>query len=552
MKKTNLLAILFAVFSLCALTVGCDETDTDPDDPNQEENNDDPDDPDDPDTPDPDGVVKNMTLDLGVKYQTIEGFAASDCWSGNYVGEYWGDTEKEQIAEWLFSQEVNSTTGSPKGIGLSMWRFNLGAGTAQQTNSGFSNIENNADSFLNDDGSYDWTRHAGQRYFLDKAKEMGVESFVMFSNSPPVQMTKNGLGYSSGGTNTNLADDCYDDFAEYIGEVLSHMKTIGFDFSYISPVNEPQYSWSSASQEGTPWQNSEVAALCREIDNSITSRGLSTQIMIGEAGQYSYQYSGIVSARGNCIEDYFNPTSDNYVGDLQSMAPLIAGHGYWEDGNWNELKTGRTSYWEAANARGLKTYQTEWSMLGDGYDDANFVEYDDCDYLDIAMYMSQVIHHDMVNANCSSWSYWTSMAQERWSHKNRFLLITIEPGGSAYGTVTTPGNVYDRKNLWVLGNYSRFIRPGYQRVELAMEEESTTFFGSAYVSPEGDQIVAVFTNFTDKLVNPTFTFENLDREIESVERYLTNSASDLRLKTDYDGLFRVEANSVTTIVINLK
>ena len=36
--------------------------------------------------------------------------------------------EKEKSAKWLFSQEMDAD-GNPEGIGLSMWRVNLGAGS---------------------------------------------------------------------------------------------------------------------------------------------------------------------------------------------------------------------------------------------------------------------------------------------------------------------------------------------------------------------------------------------------------------------------------------
>ena len=39
--------------------------------------------------------------------------------------------ETNQIADWLFSTE-NDANGQPKGIGLSLWRFNVGAGSTEQ------------------------------------------------------------------------------------------------------------------------------------------------------------------------------------------------------------------------------------------------------------------------------------------------------------------------------------------------------------------------------------------------------------------------------------
>ena len=65
--------------------------------------------------------------------QPIMHFGASDAWSMKYVG-LWPKQQQEQIADWLFSTE-NDTNGQPRGIGLSVWRFNLGAGSEEQGDS---------------------------------------------------------------------------------------------------------------------------------------------------------------------------------------------------------------------------------------------------------------------------------------------------------------------------------------------------------------------------------------------------------------------------------
>ena len=67
-----------------------------------------------------------ITLNESVKYQTIDNFAASDCWSGEFVGRYFSATNREKVAKWLFSTRMDAN-GNPTGIGLSSWRVNLGA-----------------------------------------------------------------------------------------------------------------------------------------------------------------------------------------------------------------------------------------------------------------------------------------------------------------------------------------------------------------------------------------------------------------------------------------
>jgi hypothetical protein len=72
-------------------------------------------------------------------------------------------------------------SGQPKGIGLSLWRFNIGAGTAEQgAASGIKDEWRRAESFLNNDGTYNWDKQAGQVWFLKAAKERGVNEFLAF------------------------------------------------------------------------------------------------------------------------------------------------------------------------------------------------------------------------------------------------------------------------------------------------------------------------------------------------------------------------------------
>ena len=66
------------------------------------------------------------------KHQTMEFFGAADAWSGNFVGKYWNENRKKEIADYLFSQDFDAS-GNPVGIGLSIWRVNLGAGTLEQS-----------------------------------------------------------------------------------------------------------------------------------------------------------------------------------------------------------------------------------------------------------------------------------------------------------------------------------------------------------------------------------------------------------------------------------
>ena len=63
-----------------------------------------------------------ITVHWNDVHQTLRGFGASGAWSTQFVGT-WPSAKKNQIADWLFSR-AQGPDGHPKGIGLSIWRFN--------------------------------------------------------------------------------------------------------------------------------------------------------------------------------------------------------------------------------------------------------------------------------------------------------------------------------------------------------------------------------------------------------------------------------------------
>lgn len=488
--------------------------------------------------------TQTVGIDRSQVYQEMQGIGASDCWLPNQIGQYWGRT-RSQIARWLFSRNISG--GQPQGIGLSMWRVNLGAGTAEQGDDSKIDANNRAECYLSG-SAYDWNKCAGQRYFMQQALSNGCEKFVLFSNSPLVRYTLNGKGYSESGANANLKDDCYDDFAGYMADVAAHFVGEGYNVSHISPVNEPQYDWNGTSQEGSGWKNSEVARLTRELDAALSARNLNTKILLAEAGSWNYLYSGSASDRASTINAFFSQASDSYVGNLEHVPALICGHSYWTFDNWSAMRNERRQVASQAKNYGVEVWQTEWSML-DACPSELGGNYDVLSEFDIAYYMAKIIHNDLTVAKCSSWSYWTAMSVERWSQKNRFELIKTTPAGGNYSDdFTQEGTVEATPNLWVLGNYSLFVRPGYRRIELT-HDESKNFFGSAWISPEGNKIVAVYGNSNEQAgvtLDNSFTGGGT---LKSVRTYTTSESKQLKEAqfNTKDKVF-LDPHSVTTIV----
>lgn len=510
------------------------------------------------------GQTTEIQFNGNEKYQTIDNFAASDCWYTEYVGRYFSNANKEKAARWLFSTDVDGN-GNPKGIGLSSWRVNIGAGSATQgTDSGIEDETRRVDCYLQSDGTYDWSKCPGQQYFMQKAKSYGVNDFVMFSNSAPIYYTKNGYAHNSFWymTTCNLKDDKFDDFAEFLATTAKHFTDEGYNISMISPVNEPQYDWQSG-QEGSHWRNSDITKLVKELNTSITSRNISTKILIPEAAKWNNLYTGS-SNTDKQISAFFNSSSSStYVGNLPTVAKVCGAHSYYTFGSNTDLQNIRSMAWTTAQQYGVKLYQTEWSLLDDApSSDTGFPSngYDGASYTDIALFMAKVIQCDLKFANVSSWSYWTSMAPEQYGQKDRFYLLRIksinDTGNENYTPITDAGVVTDGMTLWAYGNFSFFIRPGFTRIGMSGADEMNGLLGTSYLSPDGNRLVCVIVNTGQAARSVRFSMDGINLNGATINKYVTDSGHrlmrDLTLDRQYNGgEIGISARSVTTITFDL-
>lgn len=493
---------------------------------------------------------KQITVDPTLQFQTIHGFGASDAWNTDFVGRHWSATVRDDIAKKLFSQQFNAN-GTPEGIGLSRWRFNIGGGSTEQGSA--SNIdmeERRVECFLNEDGSYNWEKQKGQQWFLQKAKDHGVEHLVAFVNSPPRFYTKNGRTNSDNPDRngpTNLKTDHYDEFAGFLVTVLQHFHNKGLAFSQISPVNEPQYEWRDG-QEGCPWTNQEIKTLAVALNDSIVSRGLDTRMLLAEAASYDYIHKVSGSAdKSDQIWKFFNASRPEYLGGLSQMLPGIAAHSYWTDDSDARIREARENILrESKEQGGIELYQSEYNLLSTHLNNKN----------DNTLFLAKMIYADLAIANMSIWDYWTAMERERWSQLNRFYLVRLRPSGGDYGSLTGGGTVVYDKNLWALGNYSMFIRPGYKRISATGAEDLSGLMGSAYLAPDSSRIVMVYVNWATTADTITHDFRNLPEgyRVRDIKPYITNSSNNLAPKaaiTDSTS-YELAPRSITTLLVNLE
>lgn len=497
-----------------------------------------------------------LAFDYNSPRQTIHSFGASDCWRAQYVG-CWPDEKKNAIADLLFSSETDAS-GSPRGIGLTLWRFNIGSGSHERgDSSGVESPWRRTECFLDADGNYDWSKQAGQQWFIKAARDRGVPYILGFSITAPYFMTRNGMTRASENTPyANIKPDKYTDYAAFMAEVCKHL-----DIDYLSPINEPQWEWVVSRQEGMQATNRECAALIRLLDKELSKRKARTKVVFGEAADIRYLYRNGTDKpmRDNQIVDMFTSSGENYIGNCTNVAKIISGHSYWSTWPLDTLVATRRQLREALPS-GYSYWQTEYCPMESNPDNPDGGGQRDTG-MDLALYIARIIHYDLTVAEASSWQSWTALSEA--NYKDALIWINDEntlhrPWKNANGnfeeTGKTDGAFLPSKYLWVLGNYSFFVRPGMVRLASQTApgtEEGRGLMASAYADKANGKFVTVIVNYGGTPATVAVDVKNLPSgvDISRLKCYETSSRSDLKYVGTYasDSL-TVPARSVITLV----
>ena len=473
--------------------------------------------------------VQEFILDTSIHHQVMDNFGANDAWSIQKIGAEWSETNKNKIADLLFSTNA--------GIGLSCWRFNLGAGINHQT---IRDDWRTTESFETAPGKYDWSRQSGQRWFLRAAKAHGVDQFLATVYSPPLGATKNGLSNLGHDTNstTNLKPGAESYFAKYLSDIIAHFRdnpdpSEQINFNFILPVNEPQWEWQHG-QEGCRYSNADLKRVYAALHTRLAADGLKTKILGPESGSIPDMYSLDEGAHEKWHADYGNYL--NWICGVPEntgiFSHVISYHSYWSDDLPDKLVPNRENLGrEFAKFPGWKIWQSEYCVM----------EYRRDLGMDTALRVARIIHCDLTLVNASSWQWWSAVANEDFK------------SGLIYTDYKNPGDaetIYESKLLWAFGNFSRFIRPGMVRVELSGPQEMTGLMASAYFNEENGGAVLVFVNCANEAKHTRLQFARPAGADRIFATYLTSAEKNLTPGQKIYGtnLFTVPARSVVTLV----
>lgn len=501
---------------------------------------------------------RELKINLDANLQTMESFGASDAWQINNIGKNWPLNKKNAIADLLFSNELDSE-GNPKGIGLSLWRFNLGSGSSEQGDaSDITDEWRRTECFTTDGISYNMNKQAGQVWFMKAAKQRGVNKLLAFANSAPVYLTQNGKAHASINTFYNLKEGKMPELADFWITAIDRLKKDhDLTIDYLSPFNEPQYEWDGSGQEGSPASNANIHSFVNTLAPKLQAKGLNSQIVVGEAGAFEPLYKTVSGKenRSNQIDYFFGVNSTKNIAGLSNVKKTISGHSYWQAWPLSQLILSRQSVAaRAATVPGLSVWASEYCILespgtaelpgggGPGRDLG----------MKTALWVARIISTDISIGGVTSWQWWTAVS--RGDYKDGLLHVDdgLSNGAGDANYCKFDGNITETKILWALGNFSFFVKPGMQRVqipELDNERAATDVMLTAYKDEAAKKIVIVAVNISTSARTYNLNLSGGSLVNNSLTPYTTSETMNLKKGTAVDATgFDIPAKSIVTYV----
>ncbi len=173
--------------------------------------------------------------------------------------------------------------------------------------------------------------------------------------------------------------------------------------------------------------------------------------------------------------------------------------------------------------------------------------------MDCALFLAKIIHTDLSTANATAWQFWNSYEPGSGEFDTRYYLIALKPAAADF----KDGEFAITKNLWALGSYSRFVRPGMNRVITEVSDnhhrDNKNIMVTAYTG-EKNELVMVAINYSTKNTAVKLDIKNAGKKYHTIARYLTAAGADLNMKPlsvlPAGSQIILPARSILTVIVN--
>jgi glucuronoarabinoxylan endo-1,4-beta-xylanase len=335
-----------------------------------------------------------------------------------------------------------------------------------------------------------WTGDESQIWLMQQAQTRGTSRFMSTVWSPPAWMKTNN-SFIQG----SLATAHYQNFANYLSRyVREYNSRFGLPIYAISLANEPciSVSYSSACWTGAQFRD----FIKNNLITTFQTDGVTAKVMIGERDSWDEAIDA---------ESLADATA-------AARVDIVGGHHY----------SGTIAPFNNAVSHGKSVWETEVSYFSGN--DSSITD---------GVRWARETHNFMTTASANAFLYW-------W-------LVAEKTDGEGLVNINTSNNTYTlNKRLYTLGNYARFVRPGYVRIG-STASPLANVFTTSYKDPATGKFVVVVIN--DNSTAQTIDLLPSGFSAGSVTPYVTDSTRNLaQLAAIPLTNISLAARSVTTFV----
>jgi glucuronoarabinoxylan endo-1,4-beta-xylanase len=421
--------------------------------------------------------------------QTIDGFGASSAFFGGNI--------TDAQADMFFDAK--------KGLGLSLLRTMIGVPDDTQ-----------------DDGSEPTeganpVATAPELTTAQQALSRGAKVWATAWTPPPIWKTTNNKKGSGDGYESNkLLPEHYQDYADYLADFVDLMAENNVPLVGLSAANEPDYT---ATWDNAQWTPDELAPfIIQNLGPTFKQRCPQVKIVAPDTADWP------------SVDRYITPILADPDG--KDFLGIVATHPYQNSSAKIDLR------YNKPQQNGKPFWQAEWSqenMKGDTPDPT----------MTSAIGMMKKLHDHMVISNMNAWNWWAiyiskdalASADEKKVRQNPALM---QPDASM-------GEAYMFKRGYAFGHWSKFVRPGFQRIA-ATDKPTGGVLVEAYRDETHLALIAINTN--SKTVTQNFLLDGAS--FGTLTPWVTSPDDSLAAKASFDGsdsfTFDLPAKSVVTFV----
>jgi glucuronoarabinoxylan endo-1,4-beta-xylanase len=287
--------------------------------------------------------------------------------------------------------------------------------------------------------------------------------------SPPAGMKSSGGYCTSGSMIGNPVN--YTEYAAALASFPALLKAYGLSIYAMSIQNEPNAT--DLHYDTCTWTAEQIHDFIPYLSSALSASGFEN-IKIGIPEESSWKF------------DLMNRSMNDPA--VAAKVGLILGHAYGVK---------KPSYNPSTN--GVAVWQTEVS---------SFKAYDGS--MRDALTWAQYIHNYM-SVSVNAWMYWNLDCGPGYFNQKNNMCLTDQNGNTA-------------KRGYVLGQYAKFIRPGWQRIEVT---NRSSLMVTAYRGEQNEFAVVAINKSSRPASNQTFVLNGITAQHSQVIPWITSTSASL-------------------------